>query len=560
MKMKQSFLLLAFCLIANHLFSQQWPGYTLYSVGNSSAAYLVDTNGTSTHNWTFATSAKTGYSTHMMPGGILWRSISRSGNSFTGGGMTGEIQVTDYNGTVLWDFVYSSTTYCIHHDHCPLPNGNVLLISYESKTATEVSAAGCAQNIVMWPEKIIEVQPTGPTTGTIVWEWHVWDHLVQNADMSKPNYQTSIVDHPELLNINYNTQKDWMHMNGIDYNPVLDQIVVSSHNLNEWYVIDHSTTTAEAATHTGGLAGHGGDFLYRWGNPAAYGATGTRILNVTHDSHWIPEGTPHAGDLVGFNNKGVSNSQSSIDRITPPRVGYNYTHTAGMAFTPASYDGRLACNGYSSNMGSSDQLPNGNQLVCIATAGNIYEADSNGTTLWTKTVSGSTAQSHRYSDCYVNYPAPTIPEINESGDTLYSTSGVFYQWYMNGDPITGATESFYVPSQDGAYLVRITDSNGCVYSYSLTHRFVALQSSVSGIRQQLNMSIFPNPSDGIFRISITQSVKTYTIDVYNSVGQKVFTGTNTESIDLSSAPKGIYTAVVNAPDHISLIKKIIITE
>ena len=54
---------------------------------------------------------------------------------------------------------------------------------------------------------------------------------------------TSIVDHPELININYNTQKDWMHMNGIDYNAELDQITFSSHNLNELYVIDHSTTT-----------------------------------------------------------------------------------------------------------------------------------------------------------------------------------------------------------------------------------------------------------------------------------------------------------------------------
>lgn len=62
-------------------------------------------------------------------------------------------------------------------------------------------------------------------------------------------------------------------MNGIDYNPVLDQIALSTHNLNEWYIIDHSTTTAEAATSSGGNSGKGGDLLYRWGNPAAYQAT-----------------------------------------------------------------------------------------------------------------------------------------------------------------------------------------------------------------------------------------------------------------------------------------------
>jgi len=35
-------------------------------------------------------------------------------------------------------------------------------------------------------------------------------------------------------------------------------------------VIDHSTTTAQAAGHSGGTYGKGGDLLYRWGNPNAY--------------------------------------------------------------------------------------------------------------------------------------------------------------------------------------------------------------------------------------------------------------------------------------------------
>ena len=81
---------------------------------------------------------------------------------------------------------------------------------------------------------------------------------MQNANSAKNNYQTSIVNHPELLNINYLPKKDWMHMNGIDYNPMFDQIVLSAHNTNEFYVIDHSTTTAEAASHSGGRGGRGG--------------------------------------------------------------------------------------------------------------------------------------------------------------------------------------------------------------------------------------------------------------------------------------------------------------
>jgi hypothetical protein len=287
--------LLAITLIVTTIngFSQQWDGLTLYSNGSATAAYLVDTNNVTVKSWTGLTGG-TGYSSYLAPGGTLVRSVKVTNSVFNGGGASGRMQKIDYAGNLIWDYTHSSTTYYTHHDHCVLPNGNVLMIAYELKTQAELATAGGTNTALtsgIWPEKIIEVQPTGATTGNIVWEWHVWDHLVQNVNSSKANYQTSIVNHPELLNINYSSQKDWMHCNGLDYNPMLDQIALSSHNMNEWYIIDHSTTTAQAASHSGGNSGKGGDFLYRWGNPAAYQASGTKYLNVTHDVHWIPEGT-----------------------------------------------------------------------------------------------------------------------------------------------------------------------------------------------------------------------------------------------------------------------------
>jgi hypothetical protein len=551
-------------LLLNTLSAQQWDGLTLYSTQGSTIAKLVDTANVVVKTWSGLTTS-TAYSPYLMPGGILVRSVNVSNTTFGGGGSAGGIQKHSYAGTLLWNYNYSSSTHYSHHDHCPLPNGNVLLIAYESKTQTELTAAGGTATLAsIWPEHIVEVQPTGATTGTIVWEWHVWDHLVQNVNSAKNNYQTSIVNHPELLNINYATTKDWMHMNGIDYNPILDQIVVSSHNLNEWYVIDHSTTTAQAASHSGGNSGKGGDFLYRWGNPAAYQATGTKILNVTHDVHWIPEFPvatyANTGRLVGFNNQGVSTSQSSIDQVMPPYNGnYNYTITPGAAFAPSTYLKRSAGFGYSSNMGNSEQYPNGNQLVCVATSGKIYELNPAGMPIFTITAGGTAPQAHRYSTCYVNNAAPSQPTITASGTDLTTASATTYQWYYNGALISGATSQNYTPTQSGIYVVRTTDANGCIYVYSPGYAY-SISTSIDELEGK-TISIYPNPSTGIFDIDLNyQNPKKLVVNVFDTFGKIVFASENSSRIDLTPLANGVYYMSITLDTKKAVYKKVILTK
>lgn len=398
------------------LFSQQWGYATLIARQNTNSVQLLDTNNVVLKQWSNLT-GNNAYSAYLTEGGDLWRTVKATTTSINGGGVCGRVQKIAWNGTLLFDYTISDANQVSHHDICPLPNGNVMLIVYEKKTATQVQAAGATINAERWSEKIVELKPTGLNTAQIVWQWNLWDHLAQNLYPAKANYQTSIIDHPELLNINYkNTgnMADWVHMNGIDYNAALDQIVVSSHNLNEMWVIDHSTTTAQAASHTGGKAGKGGDFLYRWGNPAAYGASGTTVFNVMHDAHWVPADCPRAGWLAGFNNRGVSNSISAVDLFEPSWNGTSYTLTPGQAYQPSTYGYRHQANGYTSNMGSSQQLPNGNMLICLATAGKVYEINANGTQLWQYTTTGAIPQAKRYSKCFIETPKVTVATANPS--------------------------------------------------------------------------------------------------------------------------------------------------
>jgi len=465
---------------------QPYPGYTLYFPQNGTKAYLLDISGNTYHTWTFPSTAKTCYATYMLPGGELMRTVSKAGNSFNGGPISGQVQKVDWNGNVVWDFVYSTTTYCTHHDICVMPNGNVLLISYELKTAAEVVLAGCATSLVMWPDKIVEVQPQGTNGGNIVWEWHAWDHLVQNHDATKDNYGV-VADHPELLNLNYNTTKDWMHMNGIDYNATLDQITFSSHNLNEIYVIDHSTTTAEAAGHTGGNSGKGGDFIYRWGNPAAYGAPGNKNFNVVHDAHWISADNPkYPNFLAGFNNLGGTGNKTCIDIIEPPYDGYNYLYTTAAAYAPSTYNFRHTYSGNpTSNNGNSQQLPNGNMLLCIGLSGLIYEIDSNQTQVWSKSTGTTIAQAFRYpynyltgitdlpeTKCQVNtWPNPVKEklsiEVKTQGNAAYTVAlfDVFGKNLFYGNMINCIDMSTYTP---GVYFLTIVTAQQDTFTKKIT--------------------------------------------------------------------------------------------
>jgi hypothetical protein len=74
----------------------------------------------------------------------------------------------------------------------------------------------------------------------VVWQWHVWDHLVQDYSSSKANYGV-VAQHPELIDANgtgIKIPEFWNHLNGIDYNAQLDQIMISIRGNSELFVID----------------------------------------------------------------------------------------------------------------------------------------------------------------------------------------------------------------------------------------------------------------------------------------------------------------------------------
>src|SRR5690606_13849175 len=109
---------------------------------------------------------------------------------------------------------------------------------WERRTVEQAKEAGSVLELDLFPEAIIEYDPT---LQEIVWEWHSWEHLVQDYDEARENYG-NVADNPQRIDLNYVTDRagDLMHANGISYDPINDLIYLSVNFYSEVWVIDHS--------------------------------------------------------------------------------------------------------------------------------------------------------------------------------------------------------------------------------------------------------------------------------------------------------------------------------
>ncbi len=382
------------------------PERNMVTLLSSSTTTAVDADAAIVQSWTgAAVGASVGY---LRPDGSLVRPCVHAGGVFVSGARGGRIQIFNPTGTLVNDLLVSTNEFQQHHDINLMPNGNILCIAWEAHTQAEGIAAG-RQTLSgpMWPETILEIQPTGYSTYNIVWRWSLWNHLIQGVNSSLSNYGV-IADHPELVNINYATVSasgDWIHANSIDYDAVRDQIVVSSRNFNEVWVIDHSTTTAQAASHTGGNSGRGGDLLFRWGNPVTYGrgTTSNQYFFTVHSATWIDSGLPGAGNIMAFNNgdrAGAANDYSTVVELLPPRdASGNYVITDGQPFGPTSpawtHGAAGAFYGGMTQCGAFRTLDN-TTLITLTNTGRVFEVTTSGDTIWEMDVAGQVARVARY--------------------------------------------------------------------------------------------------------------------------------------------------------------------
>lgn len=398
-------------------------GYTLLQQLASKVTKLVDKDGNVVHRWVSQNTL--GGGSYILDNGNLLRSSIPSAGPQTNPtpGLSGLIELLDWEGNQLWYYSTAEHKHMLHHDVYPMPNGNILMLCVEQLSPEEQIAMGrdpAKAQVELKLDYLIEVKPEGKSGGPIVWEWHLKDHLIQDFDKTKKNFGV-VSDNPGKVDINFieNPRKmnasnlrqlqslgyvasnadikpqrvapDWTHSNAVTYNPDLKQVMICCRSLSEIWIIDHQTTTAEAASDKGGNHNRGGQILYRWGNPQAYqaGAPTDQQFFGQHNAHWIPKGLPGEGNILVFNNgEGRKDGEySTVDEIKPPmNEDGTYEWLQGEAFGPEKPEWRYMSDPKtdfsSSFISGAERLPNGSTIICSGVQGRIFEVTSDGEIVW----------------------------------------------------------------------------------------------------------------------------------------------------------------------------------
>jgi hypothetical protein len=507
-------------------------GYTLIYPESQNVVYLIDNCGQWVHRWIGEETQGPGKEVYLLENGNLLRTNTQAGvysNTFGTGGAGGVVELLSWENENLWTYIAADSIIRQHHDVEYMPNGNIMMIIWERKNREAIIAAGFDTNSnnqqELWPDKIIELNPLN---NNIVWEWSAWDHLVQEFDSTKLNY-ASVADHPELIDLNYQEftfqRQDIHHINALDYNPDRDEVLLSVRNFNELWIIDHSTTLQEAASHNGGNSGKGGDLLWRWGNPASYkrGSLEDQKLFRPHYSSWVDPGY-FGGELansISVYNNFIGAQLSLGQLITPVKSDSGYVMENGV-FLPESFTETYSHPDTSKNFstaGSSLQLlENGNILFCAARQGRIFEISADGELVW-------------------EYLTPMRNGFRISQGQNLSISENFT---FSAQKYPPEYPAFQGKDLSPKGYIELNPSENCLLSATDD--------------QVIELAVFPNPSHDYINILSPIRSKAKIINMMGQVKMEILIVQGETTVDLSPLDNGMYILILDNFSKIKLSK------
>ena len=222
------------------------PGEVIYS-GQDGNVYLIGQDGSVVRRWRSPIPGQTlAHPKALDNGNILaWLDEDGPGRAI--------IEIGQ-GGNQVWTYSPPTATIEFHHDHQRLENGNTLILCADFLTVPSISPDEIEDDC------LLEVDPAG----TVVWEWHTWEHFDDFG--FSPEIAAMISDHAG----------DWAHANSASAIPSdtshtdprfrPGNIIISYRFINLVVVVDRDT----------------GDIVWK--------SDGLTIGQ--HDAHMLPDSLP----------------------------------------------------------------------------------------------------------------------------------------------------------------------------------------------------------------------------------------------------------------------------
>lgn len=261
-----------------------------------------------------------------------------------------------------------------------------------------------------------------------------------------------------------------------------------------------------------------GAVSYTWTLPNGWtGSSSTNSIDITTGA------TTDTIKVAAVFACGVSTETEKVITVSPlPTISITGNNTA--------------CFGDSVSLASSEGLSyqwlKNNTVITNATD-TLYKAYESG--YYTVVVTNGLGCSDTSEAIEITIHPLPVPVITANGMELSTGTYNSYQWYHNGNPITGAVNQNYtMVVTTGAYTVFVTDANGCsAMSQPFTGSTGISQTDINNYA-----SVFPNPFNDWIYIDMKQSG--LSVEVTSIDGRYILSHKGSGKIEVSSLTNGVY--------------------
>jgi hypothetical protein len=307
--------------------SQNYPGYTVFSVKGKDAVFVLDMDGNVIHRWN-------------IPGVCAQLKPLPKGHILVivdpGRGQTNMLREYNWGGKVVWEFRLPEGYISFNHDLVRLPNGNTLVNASIEREVHELVPRPVIDN------DLLEISQAGE----IVWKWSTLDHF-DKMGLSEEAKQY-IREGPEIFDI--------FHTNSIQPLPPnryeaedsrfkSGNLLVSQRNSSIMLIIER---------------------------PSGSVVWSAQKTIAQHHASMIPPTLMGGGDIIVFDNGAAAGfprrwrPYSVVREFNPQTLQDTWTYQAA--------DNKMAPDTFFSLVRSSAQrLPNDNTLIVESTFGRIFE-------------------------------------------------------------------------------------------------------------------------------------------------------------------------------------------